>query len=100
MSQFLDCFSEKDIVSILKRSKDALDPGGKVYIMETFIDKQRYNIAKYCLDMTSLYFTAIANGTSRMYHSTDMKSFVEKAGLKVVKEIDNIGISHSIMICE
>lgn len=97
MSQFLDCFPPEDIISILKRSREALSEGGMVYIMETFVDRQRFDIAKYCLDMTSLYFTALANGTSRMYHADDMIAYAEEAGLKVVEDIDNVGVSHTIL---
>ncbi len=99
MSQFLDCFGPEDIISILERSKRALADGGIIYIMETFIDRQRFEMAKYCLDMTSLYFTALANGTSRMYHATDFIKYIEKAGLKVVEDIDNVGLSHTILKC-
>lgn len=99
MSQFLDCFPPKDIISILERSKEALAEDGIVYIMETFVDRQRFDIAKYCLDMTSLYFTALANGTSRMYHATDFIKYIEAAGLRVVESIDNVGLSHTILKC-
>jgi hypothetical protein len=47
--------------------------------------------------MTSLYFTAITNGKSRMYHCEDMIKFIEKAGLRVIDVIERIGISHSII---
>ncbi|MDD2199744.1 MAG: class I SAM-dependent methyltransferase, partial [Bacteroidales bacterium] len=33
MSQFLDCFSQKDIVELLKKAKAALNPDGAIYIM-------------------------------------------------------------------
>ncbi len=67
MSQFLDCFSEEEIVSILKRCHEALDENGVVIILEPFWDKQRFEIAAFCLHQTSLYFTALANGNSQMY---------------------------------
>ena len=67
MSQFLDCFSEDEIVSILKRCYEALDDNGQVIILEPFWDRQRYEIAAFCLQQTSLYFTALANGNSQMY---------------------------------
>jgi ubiquinone/menaquinone biosynthesis C-methylase UbiE len=97
MSQFLDCFQPDDIVSILLRAKRSLNEKGVIYIMETFVDKQRFRTAKYCLDMTSLYFTAIANGKSRMYHYDDMIKFIKQAGLDVIEVIEHIGISHTII---
>ena len=100
MSQFLDCFGEDEIESILSRAAAIMDKDSRLYIMETFWDRQKYELASFCLTMTSLYFTAIANGTSKMYHSSDMERIVNQAGLKVERMVDNLGHGHSIMICE
>ena len=83
MSQFLDCFSEQEITSICHRAAKAMDSETRLYIMETFWDRQRFETAAYCLTLTSLYFTAMANGNSKMYHSDDMRRCVENAGLEV-----------------
>lgn len=99
MSQFLDCFSEEEILSILKRATGAMDKGTRLYIMETFWDRQRFEPATLCLTMTSLYFTAIANGNSKMYHSECMERLVNQAGMKVERIFDNLGQGHSIMVC-
>ncbi len=99
MSQFLDCFSEDEIVSILSRAAKAMDRETNLYIMETFWDRQRFETAALCLTMTSLYFTAIANGNSKMYHSEAMERLVEKAGMKVDRIHDGLGQGHSIMVC-
>lgn len=100
MSQFLDCFSEEEIFSILSRASAIMDADTRLYIMETFWDRQRFEPAAFCLTMTSLYFTAIANGNSKMYHSDDMARLVGKAGMKVVAIHDNLGQGHSIMVCQ
>ncbi len=99
MSQFLDCFSDEEIVSILKRCHDALDANGKVYIMETFWDRQRFKTAAFSLQMTSLYFTNIANGNSQMYDSKVFNKLIDKAGFKIVSETDEVGISHTVQVC-
>lgn len=99
MSQFLDCFGEDEIVSILKRCHEALGPNGKVYIMETFWDRQRFKTAAFSLQMTSLYFTNIANGNSQMYDSEVFNKLIDKAGFKVIEETDEVGISHTIQVC-
>lgn len=100
MSQFLDCFSEDEILSILQRAAKAMDSGTRLYIMETFWDRQRYEAATLCLTMTSLYFTAIANGNSKMYHSDAMERLVSQAGMKVERIYDIMGQGgHSIMVC-
>jgi len=72
----------------------------ELFIMETLWDKQRFDASTYSLHATSLYFTCIANGNSRMYHSEDMHRLVEKAGLRVVEMIEDVGVSHTILICK
>jgi hypothetical protein len=49
--------------------------------------------------MTSLYFTAIANGNSRMYTSDIFYDLIDKAGLSVEKSIDEIGVGHTLLQC-
>ncbi|PBQ34825.1 SAM-dependent methyltransferase [Sphingobacteriaceae bacterium] len=100
MSQFLDCFSDAEIVSILTRCTAALADDGYVYILELFWDKQRFSASAFCLQMTSLYFTAMANGNSQMYDSKVFLNLIKQSGLEVVEQIDNIGVSHSLLKCK
>jgi len=100
MSQFLDCFSMDEIVSILNRAKTAMDSNTRIFIMETLWDRQRFDTAAFCLTMTSLYFTAIANGNSKMYNTEDMQYCIESAGLKIEQIHDNLGHGHSIIVCK
>lgn len=100
MSQFLDCFSQEEILGLLKRSFDALDQSGSLFILETYWDKQEFPASTYSLHATSLYFTAIANGNSQMYHSDDMKKLIEKAGMYVETVYENIGVSHTLFKCK
>lgn len=100
MSQFLDCFSEEEILSILKRAAASMADDTKLYILETFWDRQRFEAASYSLNATSLYFTAIANGNSRMYHSADMIRLVNEAGLMVDEDTNDIGKGgHTLLRC-
>lgn len=99
MSQFLDCFSEEQIVSILRRAANVMDGDSRLYIMETLWDRQRFEAAALCLTLTSLYFTAMANGNSKMYHSEDMERLVKEAGLEIEKIHDGLGQGHSILVC-
>ncbi|MFC3873985.1 methyltransferase [Neisseria musculi] len=99
MSQFLDCFSETQVTGILKRAAAAMGTGTDLYIMEPFWDRQQYETAAYCLTQTSLYFTAMANGNSKIYHSEDMIRCVTDAGLAVVEIFDGLGLGHSILRC-
>jgi ubiquinone/menaquinone biosynthesis C-methylase UbiE len=99
MSQFLDCFSEAEIVSILKRCYQALDANGSVLILEPFWDRQKFEVASFCLQQTSLYFSALANGNSQMYNSETFIKCIEQAGLVVEEQIDSIGFSHTLLKC-
>ena len=91
MSQFLDCFSEQQIVSILRRAAAILDNDSRIFIMETLWDRQDYVPAAMSLTMTSLYFTALANGNSKMYNTDDMVRLIH----------DRIGNGgHSILVCK
>lgn len=100
MSQFLDCFAESEIESILCRAAQIMDADTTLYIMETLWDRQKYEPAAFCLTQISLYFTAIANGNSKMYHSEDLKRVISKAGLEVRQIYDNLGQGHSILLCK
>jgi len=100
MSQFLDCFSEVEILSILQRAAAVMAPDAHLAVMETFWDRQKFEPASFCLTMTSLYFTVMANGNSKMYHSDDMTRLVEQAGMTVEEIHDGLGQGHSIMICK
>ena len=98
MSQFLDCFSMEEIVGILKRAKEAMTPDTRIYIMETLWDRQRFEPAALCLTMTSLYFTALANGNSKMYNTEDMEACIHEAGLEIETIHDHLGQGHSIIV--
>jgi len=99
MSQFLDCFSEAEIVSILKRCHASLDDNGYVFIMEPFWDRQRYEVAAFCLQQTSLYFTALANGNSQMYSAATFLQCIDEAGFEIAEQIDHIGLSQTLLKC-
>lgn len=99
MSQFLDCFSEQQVVSILSRVASGLKPGARVYIMETLWDRQKFDTASFDLAQTSVYFTAMANGNSKMFYSNDLFKMIETAGLRVDEIVDNLGYGHSLIRC-
>ncbi len=101
MSQFLDCFSEQEIENILLKIKKNCAADSDIYIMETFIDDQKFQAASYSLIATSLYFTAIANGNSKMYSKSVFKYIIDKAGFETVNEFPSIGTGyHTILHCK
>ncbi len=99
MSQFLDCFGKEDILALMKRAAAAMTPTARLFIMEPFVDRQQFQASKFCLDMTSLYFTCMANGQSRMYRATDFYELLDQAGLEVEEEFGPIRLSHTLLRC-
>jgi hypothetical protein len=100
MSQFLDCFSKKDIAALLRRSREAMSRDSTLFILELFWDKQKFGASTYSLHATSLYFTNIANGCSQMYHSQDMLELLDNSGMVVVESFEDIGVSHTLYKCK
>lgn len=92
MSQFLDCFSEEQVIHILSNIKNSMDKNTKIFILEPFTDKQLFEGAVYSLVHISLYFTCMANGKSKMYSEKRMLEMIEKAGLKLNNKYENIGV--------
>jgi 2-polyprenyl-3-methyl-5-hydroxy-6-metoxy-1,4-benzoquinol methylase len=99
MSQFLDCFAEEQVEVILQRAADSIEMGGSVFVLELLSDRQRHDAAAYSVNATSLYFTCLANGVSRMYRSDDLLRLVRRAGLHVQAQHDNLGLGHTLVHC-
>jgi cyclopropane fatty-acyl-phospholipid synthase-like methyltransferase len=99
MSQLLDCFSEEQAARVLRLASDAMHADASLFVMETLCDRQRFAAASYSVNATSLYFTCIANGVSRMFRSEDLLKLVRQAGLTVIAEHDQIGRGHTLLHC-
>ncbi|MCH2044341.1 MAG: SAM-dependent methyltransferase [Saprospiraceae bacterium] len=99
MSQFLVCFSKQEIVAILKKAAKAMNKDCTLFILDTYWDRQRFEAGRYSLHNTSIYFTCLANGNSRVYHSKDMISCVHEAGLYIEEDIDEVGNFHTLFKC-
>lgn len=100
MSQFLDCFSKEQISKILENACQAASKDTTLFILEPFFDNQNYPAAHFSLVATSLYFTIMANGNSKMYRIEVMKKLVSDAGFEVVETYPLIGDSyHTILEC-
>jgi hypothetical protein len=99
MSQFLSCFSEAEVVHNLSVAKSAMGEHTRLLIMDNLWDRQKNEVAQTCLQATSLYFTVVANGTSRMYDGKTLVRLIGQAGLTVTSERDKIGWGHSIIEC-
>ena len=99
MSQLLSCFGHDEIVNILNHVGDAMVGKSRLFIMETCWDRQQHEAAAYSLVNTSPYFTCMANGNSKMYHSEELLDCVAESGLEVVNIEDNLSICHSLFEC-
>jgi hypothetical protein len=95
MCQFLDCFSKEEILKVLKTCVNSMDENSELIIIETFTDRQKFDNAKFILEATSLYFTVLANGNSKMYKATEFKEIANQAGLKLKEDLA-IGEYHTM----
>ncbi len=100
MSQFLDCFSKQEIIKILTSCANSMDKDTELFILETFTDRQKFDNAKFILEATSLYFTALANGNSKMYKASEFLELIDEAGLYLKEDINQIGENHTILVCK
>lgn len=99
MCQFLDCFSEDEIFKILTIAADSMDDAAELIIVETFTDRQAFKASQFILEATSLYFTVLANGNSKMYPASVFLRLLEKAGLQVKEDIA-LGEYHTMLVCK
>lgn len=99
MCQFLDCFSEEQIVKILSTCAESMSAEAELIIVETFTDRQKFSSTRFILEATSLYFTVLANGNSKMYSSEVFYSLIDKAGFEI-KTDEALGEYHTMLVCK
>ena len=92
MSQFLDCFSPEEITSISRKVASAATDSTRIFVLEPLTDHQKHLAATFCLQQTSLYFTTMANGNSKMYSFAEIVPAIEAGGLRYVGSHQNLGI--------
>ena len=99
MSQFLDCFSLNQITKILKKVFAAASESTNVYVLEPLWDKQHFEASSYSLMGTSLYFTCMANGNSKMYRYGELVDAICAAGFELKTAHHNLGSnSYSLLV--
>ncbi len=94
MSQFLDCFSLEQITEILSRIAAAAGPETDVFVLEPLWDMQRFEASSYSLQATSLYFTCMANGNSKMYRFAELTAAIERAGYELKTAHHDLGANN------
>lgn len=91
MSQFLDCFSLTEVEAIISGLAASVGPACDIFVLEPFWDKQRFEAASYSLHATSLYFTTMANGNSKMYRCDELVAAVARGGFSLVEATHQLG---------
>jgi hypothetical protein len=91
MSQFLDCFSLEEVTRIARKIGAAVGAETDVWVLEPLWDQQRFEAAAYSLQATSLYFTCMANGNSKMYRFGELCGAIEKAGFELKTAHHDLG---------
>ena len=99
MSQFLDCFSLHQITKILKKIHSVATEKTLVYVLEPLWDKQKFEAESYALQATSLYFTCMANGNSKMYRYGELVEAISAGGFELKTAHHNLGSNfYSLLI--
>ena len=66
--------------------------------VEMFLENKELK-TNYCLCWANEHWTNTwANGNSKMYHTEDMQSCIQRAGLSVETIHDHLGLGHSILV--
>lgn len=78
MSQFLDCFSEEQIVSILSNIKNSMTDDTRIYILEPFTDRQIFDGAAYSLAHISLYLPVWQTAKARCTLKNECLNLLKK----------------------
>lgn len=91
MSQFLDCFSLEQVTMILRKVAAMSGPDTDVFVLEPLWDMQRFEASAYSLQATSLYFTCMANGCSKMYRFQELVDAIGAAGFSLKTVHHNLG---------
>ena len=91
MSQFLDCFSLEQVQAILEKVGRAVTPNTDIWVLEPLWDMQRFAASAYSLQATSLYFTCMANGNSKMYRFGELCAAIERAGFELKTAHHDLG---------
>jgi len=99
MSQFLDCFALEDVTAICQKAAAACTPQTRVYVLEPLWDKQHFEAAAFSLQATSLYFTCMANGRSKMYRYEELRQAVENGGFSLTEERHDLGSNCYSLLC-
>lgn len=99
MSQFLDCFSLRQITKIIRKIAKSVRNDTDIYVLEPLWDFQKFPAASYSLQATSIYFTCIANGNSKMYRYGEILQAIEAGGVRLRTAHHDLGSNSYSLLC-
>jgi len=91
MSQFLDCFSLEQITKIIAKVVESARSETDIWVLEPLWDCQKFQASSFSLQATSIYFTCMANGKSKMYRFQELVDAIEAGGAKLESSHHNLG---------
>jgi len=77
VSNIIHVFNAQENRKLLKRTRDALNPGGKVFIVEFFLDDSRTKPAKSSVFSLMMY---LFTGSGRCYSWGEVESWLKRLG--------------------
>ncbi|MCI0468934.1 MAG: methyltransferase domain-containing protein, partial [Nitrospirae bacterium] len=88
ISQILHAYSERDNIAVIKKSKSALNPKGRIVIQEFYLEKDRTHPLQGALFSVNML---VNTEGGRSYSPPEIKQWLSKAGLKNIniKMIDD-----------
>ena len=89
-------WSPEENQRILRKSSDALPPGGRVIIFNMMGNDDDNGPMSTALG--SPYFMAIATGKGMLYSWLDYQQWMEKAGFSRVERIEGLPLDHGVFI--
>jgi predicted O-methyltransferase YrrM len=83
ISQILHAYSDRDCLSLLKKSSAALKPGGRVVVHEFYLDQTKTNPPQGALFAINMLVNTAAG---RSYAPSEISSWMKKAGFTDITE--------------
>lgn len=83
ISQVLHAYSAQDNMSLIKKCKKALNPGGRIAIQEFYIDKSKTSPAQSAMFSVNML---VNTAGGRCYPLQEMKEWLSGAGFKEIKD--------------
>lgn len=82
ISQVLHAYSERECLDILKKSRTALNPDGRIVIQEFYIDRSRTKPLQSALFSVNML---VNTNYGRCYAPEEIKKWLTKTGFKAIK---------------